>query len=116
MLFEWHAYDHDDINKDDFSSGSTGRDRHSGYDFFQTDSIDKDAQGNYLLPSRYYQSLLYNSGKNGFILWELGGRRNSFKDLSNGKAMKFGWQHDAHWVADILVQPCSTMVHAIVSN
>lgn len=73
---------------------------YSGYDFFHINSIDKDAQGNYLISSRYYQCLMYISGRNGSILWELGGRRNSFKDLSDGKATKFGWQHDAHWTAD----------------
>jgi len=100
VLFEWHAYDHVDINKSDFPAGSMGRNMYSGYDFFHINSIDKDAQGNYLISSRYYQCLMYISGKNGSILWELGGRRNSFKDLSDGKATKFGWQHDAHWTTD----------------
>ncbi|KAH7323846.1 hypothetical protein BKA65DRAFT_528614 [Rhexocercosporidium sp. MPI-PUGE-AT-0058] len=63
VLVEWHAYDHVDVNKSDFPSGSSGR-------------------------------------ANGFILWELGGRRNSFIDLSEGNATKFGWQHDARWTAD----------------
>ncbi|KAH9219381.1 ASST-domain-containing protein [Leptodontidium sp. 2 PMI_412] len=100
VLFEWHAYDHADINKSDFPSGSSGRNRYSGYDFFHINSIDKDALGNYLISSRYYQCLMYISGTNGSILWELGGRRNSFTDLSNGKATKFGWQHHARWTAD----------------
>ncbi|KAH7371870.1 ASST-domain-containing protein [Cadophora sp. MPI-SDFR-AT-0126] len=100
VLFEWHAYDHVDINKSDFPSGSTGRNRYSGYDFFHINSIDKDALGNYLISSRYYQCLMYISGKNGSILWELGGSRNAFMDLSDSKATTFGWQHDAHWTND----------------
>ncbi|TGO88518.1 hypothetical protein BPOR_0158g00180 [Botrytis porri] len=71
-----------------------------GYDFFHINSIVKDKLGNYLISSRYYQSVSYIDGKTGEILWELGGKRNSFKDLSDGKATAFSWQHDVHWTAD----------------
>ncbi|PBP27622.1 hypothetical protein BUE80_DR001401 [Diplocarpon rosae] len=100
VLFEWHAYDHVDIDTSDFPSGSEGRDQFSGYDFFHINSVDKDALGNYLVSSRYYQCLLYISGTTNETLWQLGGRQNSFTDLSNGEATKFGWQHDARWTAD----------------
>jgi hypothetical protein len=100
VLFEWHASDHYDINTSDFPSGNTGRVKTSGYDFFHINSIDKDFLGNYLISSRYYQSLTYINGSSGDILWTLGGKKNSFRDLSDGKATKFSWQHDARWTAD----------------
>jgi hypothetical protein len=100
VIFEWHASEHYDINESDFPSGNTGRNQHSGYDFFHINSIDKDNLGNYLVSSRYYQSLTYIDGKDGSILWTLGGKKNSFRDLSDGKATTFGWQHDARWNAD----------------
>ena len=34
----------------------------------------------------------------GHILWVLGGRHNEFKDLSDGEATNFKWQHDARWI------------------
>lgn len=100
VLFEWHASEHFNIDESDFPSGSTGRNKKSGYDFFHINSIDKDHLGNYLISSRYYQSLTYINGSNGDILWTLGGKHNSFKDLSGGQATKFGWQHDARWTPD----------------
>ncbi|CAL3970102.1 unnamed protein product [Diplocarpon coronariae] len=100
VLFEWHAYDHIDIDTSDLPSGSEGRDQFSGYDFFHINSVEKDALGNYLISSRYYQCLLYISGTTSETLWQLGGKQNSFTDLSNGEATKFGWQHDARWTAD----------------
>lgn len=100
VLFEWHASEHFDINESDFPPGNTGRNVKSGYDFFHINSIDKDYLGNYLISSRYYQSLTYISGPSGEILWTLGGKHNSFTDLSSGLATKFGWQHDARWIAD----------------
>ncbi|KAI9047394.1 hypothetical protein LZ554_008839 [Drepanopeziza brunnea f. sp. 'monogermtubi'] len=100
VLFEWHAYDHFDINTSDFPSGTTGRTQFSGYDFFHINSVDKDALGNYLLSSRYYQCVIYVDGKTNETLWQLGGKANSFTDLSGGQATKFGYQHDARWTSD----------------
>lgn len=100
VLFEWHASEHFDIAESEYPAGVSGRSRSDGYDFFHINSIDKDHLGNYLISSRYYQSLTYIDGSNGDILWTLGGNRNSFKDLSGGQATKFGWQHDARWTAD----------------
>ncbi|KUJ17741.1 uncharacterized protein LY89DRAFT_684698 [Mollisia scopiformis] len=100
VLFEWHAAEHFNIDESEFPSGGTGRNSKSGYDFFHINSIDKDYLGNYLISSRYYQSLTYINGSTGDILWTLGGKHNSFKDLSGGQATKFGWQHDARWTAD----------------
>ncbi|CZR56353.1 uncharacterized protein PAC_06241 [Phialocephala subalpina] len=100
VLFEWHASEHFKIDESDFPSGSTGRNKKSGYDFFHINSIDKDHLGNYLISSRYYQSITYINCSSGDILWTLGGRHNSFKDLSDGNATKFGWQHDARWTSD----------------
>ncbi|TGO22731.1 hypothetical protein BPAE_0157g00180 [Botrytis paeoniae] len=100
IIFEWHASEHFNTEDSYFPTGSAGLRSSHGYDFFHINSIDKDGLGNYLISSRYYQSVSYIDGKTGEILWELGGKRNSFKDLSDGKATAFSWQHDAHWTAD----------------
>ncbi|TEY45985.1 hypothetical protein BOTCAL_0324g00040 [Botryotinia calthae] len=100
ILFEWHASEHFNTEDSYFPTGGAGLRSSHGFDFFHINSIDKDGLGNYLISSRYYQSVSYIDGKTGVILWELGGKRNSFKDLSEGKATTFSWQHDAHWTAD----------------
>lgn len=100
VLFEWHASDHYTVAESDYPAGNAGLSKSNGYDFFHINSVDKDAKGNYLVSSRYMQGVSYISGKTGEVLWVLGGRRNSFKDMSGGAATKFGWQHDALWNAD----------------
>ncbi|RDW89685.1 hypothetical protein BP6252_01717 [Coleophoma cylindrospora] len=100
VLFEWHASDHFTLDDTFYPPGGAGRSPKNGYDFFHINSIDKDDLGNYLISSRYFQSMTYIDGKTGAVLWVLGGRRNSFTDLSDGKATNFAWQHDARWNAD----------------
>lgn len=100
VLFEWHAYDHVDINTSDFPPGSKGRTQASGYDFFHINSVEKDSLGNYLISSMHYQAVMYIDGKTHETLWQLGGKQNSFTDLSDGQATKFGYQHDARWDED----------------
>lgn len=67
------------------------------WDWFHINSIDKDDKGNYLISSRYSHSLSYIDGVTGKVLWQLGGRSNSFEDLSNGRATSLAWQHHASW-------------------
>ncbi|KAF7893497.1 uncharacterized protein EAF02_001035 [Botrytis sinoallii] len=100
IIFEWHASEHFNTEDSYFPTGSAGLRSSHGYDFFHINSVDKDGLGNYLISPRYYQSVSYIDGKTGEILWELGGKRNSFKDLSEGKATVFSWQHDAHRTTD----------------
>lgn len=95
-LFQWSALEHwrlADSYRDIGSEGEGDR----AYDFFHMNSIDKDARGNYLTSSRYMHSLTYINGKTGEVIWILGGKRNMFRDLSDGAATNFAYQHDARW-------------------
>lgn len=95
-MFQWRALDHWRLTDSTRPIGDDGEgDR--AYDFFHMNSIDKDARGNYLTSSRYTHSLTYINGKTGEVIWILGGKRNMFKDLSNGTATNFAFQHDARW-------------------
>jgi len=100
VLFEWSASEHYGTEESYYPPGTMGLKKKHAYDFFHVNSIDKDLLGNYLISSRYFQSVTYISGRTGKILWVLGGRRNNFRDLSEGKATAFSWQHDARWTAD----------------
>ncbi|KAK7422927.1 hypothetical protein QQZ08_009285 [Neonectria magnoliae] len=61
LFFEWRALDHFAIN----------------------------ANGNYLISSRYMCAVAAISSDDGGVLWQLGGKRNSFEDLSQGAATNF---------------------------
>ncbi len=95
VLFEWRASDHFPFL--DAYVNPNKATRNDPWDFFHINMVEKDAEGNYLVSTRYGRCVLYISGKTKEILWRLGGKRNSFKDLSDGLATEFLGQHDAHW-------------------
>jgi hypothetical protein len=49
-------------------------------------SIQKDELGNYLVSARYTHTITYIDGNTSAIVWILGGKRNTFEDLSNGRS------------------------------
>ncbi|KAH6983257.1 ASST-domain-containing protein [Ilyonectria sp. MPI-CAGE-AT-0026] len=65
------------------------------WDYFHLNSIDKDDEGNYLISARHTSTIYKLSGRDGSIIWQLGGDRSTF-ELSPG--LDFGWQHDARFL------------------
>jgi len=69
------------------------------WDWFHINSVSKDHLGNYLISSRYSHSLAYISHTTGKILWQLGGKHNSFFDISpppyTNLSTSLAWQHHA---------------------
>ncbi|KAL3478177.1 ASST-domain-containing protein [Aspergillus californicus] len=101
LIFEWRASDHFPVNSTyDTVTGEKGKERASAFDFFHLNSVDKDERGNYIISSRHTHTVSCISQDTGEILWVLGGKANEFKDLSDGEATKFSWQHDARWHPD----------------
>lgn len=100
ILFQWNASQHVDIQDTYWSSSvrSSGQSSAHGFDWFHINSVEKDSKGNYLVSSRHTHSIYYVSGSTGDIIWQLGGKRNMFRDLSNGTATDFKWQHHVRWV------------------
>lgn len=100
LLFQWKASDHflaeDSYMTNPFGGYSEG----IPFDFFHINSVEKDSQGNYLISSRHFHSIMTIDGRTGEILWELGGHSDDFTDLSDGKASGFSWQHDARWLSE----------------
>jgi hypothetical protein len=95
LVFEWRASEHHALDE-------TYREIPGdwAFDWYHVNSIAKDKKGNYLTSARFTHSITYISGATGEILWVLGGKRNNFKDLSDGNATKFAYQHDARWHDD----------------
>ncbi|KAI9370404.1 ASST-domain-containing protein [Aspergillus egyptiacus] len=101
LIFEWRASDHFPVNStyESLPPGATGRARVSPFDAFHINSVDKDEHGNYIISMRHTHTVSCISKDTGAILWTLGGKTNDFRDLSNGTATNFAWQHDARWHA-----------------
>lgn len=97
-IFEWRASDHIDVSKSYHPIGEM--EESDPRDVYHINSVRKDSLGNFLVSSRYLRAVLYIDGITGKVLWQLGGKDNSFHDLSNGTATTFLGQHDA----DILEQ------------
>lgn len=100
LLFEWRASEHFDAAASFMTHPFGGYVRSIPFDFFQINSVQKDSDGNFLISSRHLHSVMCIDGRNGDVLWVLGGIENEFKDLDDGEATNFGWQHDARWVSE----------------
>lgn len=104
VLFEWRASDHINVTEsfDQMYDPPTRpwNSTKDPWDWFHINMIEKDDAGNYLVSARHLRALLYIDGRDGHVIWRLGGKRSDFHDLSEGKATNFVGQHDAHWVDD----------------
>lgn len=96
LIFQWRASDHHSLNETYREVGYDGT-KDSPFDWYHINSVQKDDLGNYLISARYTHTVTYINGKTGDIIWVLGGKRNAFQDLSDGKATDFAWQHDARF-------------------
>lgn len=100
-LFYWCASDHFNLTMSyaPYSNATTGSVKTGGgygvsvgWDWFHLNSIQK-RNGNYLINGRLLKMVSYVSGLTGEPIFILGGKANQFKDLSNGQATNFAWEH-----------------------
>ncbi|RAL00301.1 arylsulfotransferase family protein [Aspergillus ibericus CBS 121593] len=113
LLFEWRASDYYDIEDSYYPLDlkGTSPSAEDAYDYFHINSIDKHPNGNYLVSSRYMHTVTCIS-PDGEILWVLGGKRNTFKDISpDGSATGITWQHDARWQSDTVISLLDNGAH-----
>ncbi|EGX95936.1 hypothetical protein CCM_00590 [Cordyceps militaris CM01] len=111
VLFEWHASDHiplhtsrkplkgcsDDPKRAFLGCGHTPD---AAFDYYHINSVQKDAQGNYLVSGRHTSSLTYINGSSGAPVWHMGGALNDFAVVPLGTNVLFAWQHHARLHAD----------------
>jgi hypothetical protein len=103
LIFEWRASEH--VATTDtwrvWTGGKDGTDYNHAVDFFHINSVDKDAEGNYVVSGRHMSAVYKISGRDGHVIWQLGGHHSSFTDLSeSGRATNFQWQHHARLHTD----------------
>lgn len=107
LKFLWRASHHFNINETEVNWGPDdygAKTEDVGWDFFHINSLQKTKEGNYLVSGRRIKSLIYVSGKDGSIIWQLGGKNNQFYDLSGGNATNFGYQHTARFLNDDMTE------------
>lgn len=104
LLFEWRASDHIDLHDSLWPAEieTQGNESWHGWDYFHINSVQKDHRGNFLISARHTNAVYYIDGTDGSVTWTLGGPRNDFHDLDDGRATDFSWQHDARWIDDSL--------------
>ncbi|KAK9775048.1 putative ASST-domain-containing protein [Seiridium cardinale] len=99
LIFEWASLDH--VSPDEavlpINPGQAGAGYNSSdaWDYFHINSVDKDAEGNYLISARDACTIHKINGTNGSIIWKLDGKASSFKVP---KDAKFCFQHHARWL------------------
>ncbi|KAH0346118.1 hypothetical protein KCU83_g7543, partial [Aureobasidium melanogenum] len=93
VRFQWWALDHVDPSESvepiPLGPGSS----ENSWDFFHLNSVDKNAEGDYLISARNTNGVYKISGGNGTILWRLGGTASGIKT----DGFSFSRQHDARF-------------------
>ncbi|UJO13066.1 uncharacterized protein CLAFUR5_03623 [Fulvia fulva] len=95
VSFKWLGSDH--INATESNTTPYGFDSPlpKRWNYLHLNSVNKNADGDYLVSARLTDSIFKISGHDGSVLWHLGGLRSSFK-LDD---FNFSRQHDAQWVS-----------------
>ncbi|TVY17990.1 hypothetical protein LARI1_G005477, partial [Lachnellula arida] len=100
VLYEWSSLDHVDPSEGylPLNPGQAGAGYNSSdaWDYFHINSVDKDAEGNYLISARDANAAYKINGQTGEIIWQLSGKSSSFK---MGPEVEFAFQHHARFVA-----------------
>ncbi|RMZ78874.1 hypothetical protein DV738_g3569, partial [Chaetothyriales sp. CBS 135597] len=99
LLYEWSALEHIPIDETTVLPNSTevsgtGFDPTAPWDWFHINSVDQNADGDYLISARHVSTIYKISGSNGSVIWRLGGKRSDFSFPDN---QMFSFQHDARW-------------------
>ncbi|KAJ7126918.1 ASST-domain-containing protein [Mycena epipterygia] len=93
VLFNWSMFEHVSPY-DSFAVPGDGTSDNSTWDAYHMNSIDKAADGNYLISSRHLHQLLFIDKHHGSLIWRMGGKTSNF---TIGEGAQFEWQHHARF-------------------
>ncbi|EME38173.1 hypothetical protein DOTSEDRAFT_57685 [Dothistroma septosporum NZE10] len=94
-IFMWWAQDYVNLNASSFPPRFLNGPFPNGWDWLHLNAIDKSPEGDYLVTARYTDAVYKVSGKDGHIMWSLGGTTSSFQ-LQD---FNFSRPHDARFVS-----------------
>jgi hypothetical protein len=86
LLYQWDSLDHVPL-----SDSYVAPDKHKPYDYFHVNSVEPDSQGDLIVSSRNTWAAYKVSGKDGHLIWKLGGKHSTF---SLAARARFAFQHD----------------------
>ncbi|TKA80323.1 hypothetical protein B0A55_02224, partial [Friedmanniomyces simplex] len=109
VLFEWWASDHIPLNESSAEISDLTGPWPAGWSWIHMNSVDKNADGDYMISARYTNAIYKISGQDGSVLWTLGGP-NSVFELESG--FNFSRQHDARFFS----QTADTEVITFMDN
>ncbi|KAI0597082.1 ASST-domain-containing protein [Biscogniauxia sp. FL1348] len=67
-------------------------------DMWHMNSVEKTEEGDFIVSYRHLHSIILIDGKTGQVKWVLGGKRNQFRDITEGETKAdFHWQHNARF-------------------
>ena len=91
LLFQWNSNEHlhPSLAYDAYGYSA------AGFDYCHGNSIDQDAQGDFLVSFRHLNSVVKIRRSDGGVAWQLGGKSSSFSFANDGG---FSGQHDARWL------------------
>lgn len=89
VMFSWSAEAHIPLTESTFP-------RWDPWDAFHMNSIDKNADGDYLVSFRHLDAIMLVSGDDGHIIWRLGGKES---DYVFDDGLVFSRQHHARFVS-----------------
>ncbi|KAI9741368.1 MAG: hypothetical protein M1834_003085 [Cirrosporium novae-zelandiae] len=105
VVFEWHSLDHIHPKESYVLPATTetsgnGLIPNSPWDYFHINSIDKNADEDYIISARHVSAVYKISGKDGSVLWRLNGAKSSFRMVNFENEYSFSHQHDARFVKE----------------
>lgn len=94
VLYEWNSRDTITLDESYVMDSIPDAPRTPAIDYLHVNSIDKNADGDYLLSARHTSTIYLISGDDGHIIWRLGGKQNQFQ-----MDFQFSKQHDARFMS-----------------
>ena len=88
LLYQWDSLDHVPLSDSYVPLPPSG----GSHDYFHINSVQLDQDGNFVISARNTWAVYKIDHTNGRIIWQLGGKRSSFK---MGQGTQFAFQHDA---------------------
>lgn len=103
VLFEWSSLDHvspyESVLPVTEGQAGSGFNSSDAWDYFHINSVDKDAEGNYLISARDAAAIYKVDGKSGDVIWKLGGLPGiTTSDFKSDKNLTFSFQHHARFL------------------
>ncbi|KAJ5508728.1 hypothetical protein N7527_010871 [Penicillium freii] len=95
VLVQWDSLDHIALHESNmFHAGDNPAGGSPGWDYVHINAVDKNKAGDYLISLRFTDTIYLISGKDGNIVWRLGGLESDFE-----QDFTFSKQHDVKFVS-----------------